>query len=129
MLMASRDSFRQMMDSITTPFSECVDYLVKNIELDVHFKEYLDWALENEIPTVILSGGMRPVVTGILKNAIGDDVDKIDIICNEAEARPGMSIEHEAGWQITYHDERCGVACATRRLSLIFTAGTAMTSP
>ena len=95
-----------MMNSVTKPFPECVEFLVQNIELDPHFKEYFAWAQENGIPTVILSGGMRPIVLAILKNLIGEDAEKMDIICNEVERRPGMSIEQEDGWQIKYHDER-----------------------
>lgn len=95
-----------MMDSVTKPFPECVDYLVQNIELDPHFKEYFHWAQEKEIPTVILSGGMRPIILAILKKLVGDDAEKMDIICNEVEARPGMSIDQQGGWQIRYHDDR-----------------------
>ena len=95
-----------MTESVTSPFSECVDFLVQNIDLDPYFKEYFQWAQEHEIPTVILSGGMRPIILAILRNLIGDDAEKIDIICNEVEARPGKSIDEESGWQIKYHDDR-----------------------
>lgn len=96
-----------MVDSVTKSFPECVDYLVQNIELDPHFKEYFHWAQENGIPTVILSGGMRPIILAILENLIGEDVQKMDIICNEVEAKPGKSIDQEGGWTIKYHDDRC----------------------
>lgn len=94
-----------MMDSVTTPFSECVDYLVKNIKLDPYFNEYFQWAKANDIPTVIISGGMTPIIRGIMQNLVGKDADMIDIVCNEVEARPGMSIDQEGGWTIKYHDE------------------------
>jgi 2-hydroxy-3-keto-5-methylthiopentenyl-1-phosphate phosphatase len=102
----NRDSFRKMMDSVTRPFPQCVDYLVENIELDPKFNDFFQWALKNEIPTVVLSSGMEPVIKGILKHAIGPDADKIDVICNQAEAREGMSIDQEGGWRIKYHDDR-----------------------
>lgn len=105
-LMPSREYFRQMMDSVNKPFPECVDYLVQNIDLDPHFHEYFQWALKNGIPTVIVSGGMKPIVEAILKNLVGPDSEKMDVICNDVEARPGMSIDQQAGWQIKYHDER-----------------------
>ena len=94
------------MDSVTRPFPECVDYLVKNIKLDPGFSDYLQWALKNDIPTVIVSSGMYPVIKAIMKNLVGDDADKIDILSNDVEARPGKSIDQEGGWQIKYHDER-----------------------
>jgi len=100
-----RDSFRKMMDSVTKPFPECIDYLVENIRLDPYFNEYFQWALKNEIPTVILTSGMEPIVRAILKNLVGPDHEKLDIVSNEVEARPGKSIDQEGGWQIKYHDD------------------------
>jgi 2-hydroxy-3-keto-5-methylthiopentenyl-1-phosphate phosphatase len=102
----SRDSFREMMDSITRPFPECVDYLVENITLDPHFNEYFQWALAHNIPTVVVSSGMTPVIRGILQKLVGPDCDKIDIICNEAVPRGDKTIDQEGGWQIQYHDDR-----------------------
>ncbi|KAI6819024.1 hypothetical protein KC367_g3608 [Hortaea werneckii] len=100
-----RDAFRQMMDSVKKPFPECVEYLVKNIKLDPHFNEYYQWALKNQIPTVIVSSGMQPIIRAVLKNLVGDDADKLTIVCNEPEARPGKKFEEEGGWQIKYHDD------------------------
>ncbi|KAK5740787.1 hypothetical protein LTR17_004377 [Elasticomyces elasticus] len=101
-----RDSFRKMMDSVTRPFPQCIEYLVKNIKLDPGFTEYLDWALENNIPTVIVSSGMHPVIEAIMKNLVGEEkAAKIDIISNQVEGRPGKTIDQEGGWQIKYHDE------------------------
>ena len=94
------------MDSVTKPFPECIDYLVKNIGLDPHFNEFFQWALKNEIPTVVLSSGMEPIIRAILKNFLGPDHEKIDIICNDVVPRPGRSIDQESGWQIKFHDER-----------------------
>ncbi|CZT24998.1 related to Phosphoserine phosphatase [Ramularia collo-cygni] len=94
-----------MMDSVTAPFPECIDLLVKNIKLDPGFQEYFEWALKNEIPTVVVSSGMEPIIRAILKNLIGKDHDKLDIISNDVEARPGKTIDQEGGWQIKYHDE------------------------
>ncbi len=95
-----------MMDSVTRPFPECIDYLVKNIKRDPYFNEYLQWALANDIPTVIVSSGMHPIIKAIMKNLVGENADKIDIISNEVEARPGKTIDQEGGWQIKYHDDR-----------------------
>lgn len=94
-----------MMDSVKTPFPECVDYLVKNIKLDPYFNEYFQWALANNIPTVVISGGMTPIIRAILKNLVGKDADMLDIVCNEVEAREGMTIDQNGGWRIRYHDD------------------------
>ena len=101
-----------MMDSITTPFPECIEYLVKNIKLDPHFNEYFQWALANDIPTVVVSGGMEPIIRAILKNLVGADHDKLDIISNQAIPREGKSMDQEGGWQIQFHDERYRIDCS-----------------
>lgn len=95
-----------MMESVKNPFPECIDILVKNIKLDPGFLEYFQWALKNEIPTVVVSSGMEPIIRAILKNLVGKDHDKIDIISNDVEARKGMTIEQEGGWRIKYRDDR-----------------------
>ena len=104
--MLCRDSFEKMMNSVTRPFPQCIDYLVENIKLDPYFNEYFQWALSQNIPTVVLTSGMEPIVRAILKNLVGPDHEKIDIVANEVEARPGKSIDQEGGWRIKYHDDR-----------------------
>lgn len=96
-----------MLDSVKKPFPDCIDYLVENIKLDPGFKEYFEWALAEGIPTVVVSSGMVPIIRAILKNLIGPDHDKLDIIANDVEAREGKSIDQEGGWKIKYHDESC----------------------
>ncbi|EMF09710.1 uncharacterized protein SEPMUDRAFT_151633 [Sphaerulina musiva SO2202] len=100
-----RESFRKMLDSVKKPFPECIDYLVENIKLDPGFKEYFEWSLAQGIPTVVLSSGMVPIIRAILKNLIGPDHEKLEIIANEVEPREGKSIDQEGGWKIKYHDE------------------------
>ena len=95
-----------MMDSVTLPYDQCVDLLVKNIKLDPHFNDYFQWALAHNVPTVVLSSGMTPVIRAILKNLVGPDADKIDVVCNDAKSRNGKSINEEGGWELEYHDDR-----------------------
>lgn len=95
------------MDSVTRPYPQCIEYLVQNIKLDPHFNEFFQWALKNEVPVVVLSSGMIPIIRAILKNLVGPDSDKIDVVANEARARPGKTMEDEGGWEIVFHDDRC----------------------
>jgi len=95
-----------MMDSVTKPFPECVEYLTQNIKLDPYFNEYFQWALKNEIPTVVLSSGMTPVIKALLEKLVGPDSDKIQVVCNDPEPRDGKSIDQEGGWQLKFHDDR-----------------------
>ncbi|KAL1311772.1 hypothetical protein AAFC00_001858 [Neodothiora populina] len=100
-----RQSFKEMMDSITTPYPECIEYLVKNVKLDPGFNDYLTWALANDIPTVIVSSGMEPIIRAVLTNLVGENAKKLDIVSNHVRARPGKTLEDEAGWELVFHDE------------------------
>src|SRR5690242_16772632 len=39
-----RESFQEMMDSITTPYDQCIQLLLDNIQLDPHFADFYAWA-------------------------------------------------------------------------------------
>lgn len=99
-----RDSFQEMMDSITTPYNECIDILLKNIKLDPGFKDFYDWSRENNVPIVILSGGMTPIIRALLDNLLGPGWD-IQIVSNDVRPREGKSINEKGGWRIEFHDD------------------------
>lgn len=103
-----RDAFRDMLDSIrNTPFNECIDILRKNIDLDPGFKMFYEWAKENNVPIVVLSGGMEPVIRALLAHMLGQEAaDEMQIVSNDVAPREGMSINQPGGWQIVYHDDR-----------------------
>lgn len=102
-----RDSFQEMMDSITTPYDQCIDLLLKNIKLDPGFKDFFAFAQANNIPIVILSGGMEPVIRALLEHLLGvEEVKQIQIVSNNVKARPGKTINEEKGWEIVFHDDR-----------------------
>jgi 2,3-diketo-5-methylthio-1-phosphopentane phosphatase len=101
-----RDSFHEMMDSISTPYPKCIQYLVDNIQLDPYFKQFLIYAREQNIPVVVLSSGMAPIIEALLLKLVGEDLAKdIAIVANGVQARPGKTLEDENGWEITFHDE------------------------
>ncbi|KAG5992206.1 hypothetical protein E4U43_003825 [Claviceps pusilla] len=99
-----RDSFQEMMDSITTPYNECIDILLQNIQLDPGFKEFYDWSRENNVPIVILSGGMTPIIRALLDRLLGPGWD-IQIVSNDVTPREGKSINEKDGWTIKFHDD------------------------
>ncbi|KAK3988473.1 HAD-like domain-containing protein [Cladorrhinum sp. PSN332] len=101
-----RDSFKDMLDSIDTPFNECIDILCKNITLDPGFKEFFEWAKENNVPVVILSGGMEPIIRALLAHMLGEkEAASLQIVSNDVVPRPGKTINEKGGWEITYHDD------------------------
>ena len=101
-----RDSFQEMMDSIHTPYNECIEILKKNIKLDPGFKEFYAWSQANNVPIVILSGGMQPIIRALLDELLGKGLWDIQIVSNDVAPRDGKIIDEKAGWQIKFHDDR-----------------------
>ncbi|KAI5201086.1 hypothetical protein AUEXF2481DRAFT_38945 [Aureobasidium subglaciale EXF-2481] len=100
-----RDSFKRMMDSVKMPYDECIKYVSENVKLDPGFNDYLQWAIANNIPTVVLSSGMEPIIRAILEKLVGENAKHIDVICNNIQARPGKQVNEEGGWELVYHDD------------------------
>lgn len=100
-----RDSFKEMMDSVTTPYPECIQYLCDNIKLDPYFKEFYSWSRENNVPVIVLSSGMVPIIRALLVHLVGPEADDIEIIANDVQDRPGKKQDQNGGWQIKFHDE------------------------
>ena len=101
-----RDAFRGMMDSVKTPYDQCIKTLCENISLDPYFKEFYRWARENNVPVVVISSGMVPIIRALLVHLLGEDGDDIQIVSNDVAPRDGKSINDEGGWQIVFHDDR-----------------------
>lgn len=94
-----------MTDSIQTPFSECLQALCENITLDPHFKEFYQWARTENVPVIVLSSGMTPIIRGLLVHVLGSEANDLEIVSNEMVERSGMSKDEEGGWEISFHDE------------------------
>lgn len=96
-----------MLDSIKTPYNECIEYLKKNMKLDPYFVEFYKWSRENNVPIVVLSSGMVPVISALFETLLGGEPDDhLYIVANQVESRDGKDINSEGGWQIKYHDDR-----------------------
>ncbi|KAH6676709.1 HAD-like domain-containing protein [Halenospora varia] len=103
--MTFRDSFRGMMDSVKTPYDKCIQTLLENIKLDPHFKEFYTWCSANNVPVVVLSSGMVPIIRALLVHLVGPEAENIQIVSNDVASRDGKSINEEGGWQIVFHDD------------------------
>ncbi|KAF7289848.1 hypothetical protein MIND_01359200 [Mycena indigotica] len=101
-----RDGFREMLESIVAngySFEACQDELRKNIKLDAGFKDFHTWCRSNDIPVVIVSSGMAPIIRAVLRNIVGDDVaDTIDIIANDVE------VKEDGTWAIKFRHPSSG---------------------
>lgn len=104
--MSFRDSFQGMMDSVKTPYDQCIKALLENITLDPYFKEFHDWARQNNVPVVVLSSGMEPIIRALLVHLVGKNAEDIEIVSNNVAPRDGKSINEEGGWRIVFHDDR-----------------------
>lgn len=101
------DAFREMLGSIKTPYDECIATLLKNMKLDPYFEKFYYWARDNNVPIVILSSGMKPIISALLEKFLGHKPgDHLHIVCNEVVSRDGKDINSEGGWEIKYHDDR-----------------------
>ncbi|KAG8855325.1 hypothetical protein FRB96_007123 [Tulasnella sp. 330] len=101
--MTFRDAFREMLESINTPFPECVEILKKNMTIDPGFKAFYAWCKENNVPFVIISSGMEPLIRAVLNNLIGEtDAKEIDVISNT------VKIEENGKWNIQYRHPESG---------------------
>ncbi|GAB1209306.1 hypothetical protein APSETT445_008078 [Aspergillus pseudonomiae] len=103
---AVRNAFREMLDSVKVPFNECIEQLKKNMQLDPYFIEFYHWSKQNNVPIVVLSSGMTPVISALFETLLGHKPDDhLVIVANDVESRDGKDINTEGGWQIKYHDD------------------------
>lgn len=103
-----RDAFKDMIESVSAKhsFEECREIVKKNIKLDPGFKDFLEWCKSANVPVVIVSSGMVPIIRAILENLIGkEEADKIQIVANEADISKGSG---PGQWTIKYRHPESG---------------------
>ncbi|GHJ84211.1 hypothetical protein NliqN6_0613 [Naganishia liquefaciens] len=105
-----RDSFREMLKSVCDNghnFQECQDILRKNIKLDPGFKNFYRWCRENNVPVIIVSSGMAPIIRAVLTNLISEEeASSIDIIANDVEYLDDAKSGDK--WEIVYRHPESG---------------------
>ncbi|ANB15848.1 hypothetical protein AWJ20_3492 [Sugiyamaella lignohabitans] len=95
-----RDGFHEMLESIHTPFPECIDFLLKHVQLDPGFVDFYQWARANNVPVVIVSSGMKPIIFALLTKLVGEQAaSEIEIVSND------VKINDDGSWHIVYRDE------------------------
>ncbi|KAH9217636.1 HAD-like domain-containing protein [Leptodontidium sp. 2 PMI_412] len=101
-----RDGFEELLDSVKLPWEMCIAALLENITLDEGFREFYTWAHANNIPVVVLSGGMEPIIRALLAHLLGEgEASNLPILSNDVIARSGKTLEDEGGWKITFRDD------------------------
>jgi 2-hydroxy-3-keto-5-methylthiopentenyl-1-phosphate phosphatase len=86
--------------SVEKSLKECIELLLENIELDPGFVTFFSWCLENDIPVVVLSSGMEPVIRALLTKLVGPTTEKIEIVANNVD------IKSDGSWKIIFRDNR-----------------------
>jgi len=100
-----RDAFREMLESVSKnghTFEECKKVLKDNIQLDSGFKEFFRYCKSQDIPIIIVSSGMEPLIRAILSNLVGDDANDIEIISNSVD------VHDDGSWNIKYRHPSSG---------------------
>ncbi|KAB8072712.1 HAD-like domain-containing protein [Aspergillus leporis] len=100
-----RDAFQAMLDSVRMPFENCLRIVQENVQLDPRFLDFYAWAKGNNVPIVILSSGMTPVIEALLTSFFGRKPENIFVVANDVEPRSGKHINMDGGWRIRYRDD------------------------
>jgi 2,3-diketo-5-methylthio-1-phosphopentane phosphatase len=77
-------------------YEECKQALKDNIKLDSGFKEFFRYCKSQDIPVIIVSSGMEPLIRAILSNLVGDDASDIEIISNSVD------VHEDGSWNIKF---------------------------
>ncbi|KAI9511028.1 HAD-like domain-containing protein [Russula earlei] len=100
-----RDAFREMLESVSQnghTFEECQKVLKENIKLDSGFKEFFRYCKSEDIPLIIVSSGMEPLIRAILSNHVGDDANDIEVISNS------VNVHKDGLWNIQFRHPSSG---------------------
>jgi 2,3-diketo-5-methylthio-1-phosphopentane phosphatase len=102
-----RDAFKELLDGIELPLEKCIAALLQNITLDEGFREFYTWTHAHNIPVVVLSGGMEPIIRALLAHLLGEDeASTLPILSSGVAPRPGKSLDDKGGWKIAFRDDR-----------------------
>ncbi|KAI0715913.1 HAD-like domain-containing protein [Cerioporus squamosus] len=101
-----RDAFREMLESVSAnghSFEFCKEELKQNIKLDPGFKDFYQYCKTHDIPVVIISSGMAPIIRAVLSKLIGEEDSKdIEIVANDVD------IHEDGTWSIKYRHPTSG---------------------
>lgn len=102
-----RAGFQKMIDSWSVSLAEMIEILESTITLDPYFKDFVIWAKSHHVPIVVLSGGMVPVITALLRKLLGEELMRdIEVIANDYRLVPPLNDMHKkGGWNISFHDD------------------------
>ena len=83
-----------------------------DISLDPGFAAFYDWTLKNDVPVIILSSGMEPIIRALLAKLIGPQAQAIPIMSNSVET------SQDGTWKIIFRDESRTSVLILERLTM-----------
>lgn len=77
-----------------------------DIKLDPGFKTFFDWSKSVDVPVVIVSSGMVPIIRAIFENLVGkEDAERIQVVSNDVDLSKGGG---KGQWTVKFrHPESC----------------------
>ncbi|KAI6097230.1 HAD-like domain-containing protein [Pisolithus sp. B1] len=101
-----RDEFRRMLESVSAnghTLDECKEVLKQNIKLDPGFRDFYRYCKSKDIPVVIVSSGMEPIIRAVLSALVTpEEAAEIDIISNDVD------VHVDGTWSIKYRHPTSG---------------------
>jgi len=99
-------AFVEQMHSIDRPLQECIDFQYKYTNLEPGFAHFYRWAKASNVPVIVLSGGVEPMIRALLSKLLGPtEAAEIEIISNEVMALSGDEIVSDRDWKVKLHDD------------------------
>ncbi len=80
-----RDVSEDMWGSLNVPFDDGFEVLKEQLDVDPGFREFHKWCVKEDIPFNVISAGLKPILRGVLEDALGKEAaGHIDIVANNA---------------------------------------------
>lgn len=78
------EALQMEMDLLEVPLEEALRSIEKDVEVDPHFFDFLDWCREGGIETAVVSGGFSTIIRHLLPAEIRDG---LPILANELDVQ------------------------------------------
>ncbi|KAG7285712.1 hypothetical protein NEMBOFW57_008005 [Staphylotrichum longicolle] len=105
--MTYREASREQLESIQIGFEKCIEMAIAHAQLDEGFLAFYKWAVSANVPIVVLSGGLAPMIEATLKHFVGHETAEIEVVANSVAVREGFaSVNHDGGaWRVLFRDD------------------------
>ncbi|KAH9205879.1 HAD-like domain-containing protein [Leptodontidium sp. 2 PMI_412] len=107
-----REALVDQMHSINYSLEDCIEFQCKFIELDHGFVTFYRWARAFNIPVIILSGGLQPLIRALLAKLLDpEEASAIELHSNDVEPEVidpeaiDADVHRRRNWKVKLHDE------------------------